>query len=263
MARFCPLYSGSSGNSTFVGFDDGGILIDAGVSCKKIVSGLNEINQLPENIKGIFITHEHSDHISGLNVFLKKYKTPIYATEATLQHLLDKNKIPKNARVNVVKKSGNIVYGMNIVPFKTSHDALDSVGYKINTKNDVTMCLVTDLGYISDEVRGSILGSDLVMIESNYDERMLENGPYHRHLKNRVKGAKGHLSNKDCAKAVLDLVKNGTTRIILGHLSSNNNRLEIAYSTTSNALLENNFYYEKDYILTVANKNEVSKVIYI
>lgn len=258
MARFCPLYSGSSGNSTFVGDDDGGILIDAGVSCKQIVQGLDKIGQSPESIKAIFITHEHSDHIKGLNVFLKRYPVPIISSQGTINALINKESIPSGTNCQVIQSGGVEVYGIQVNAFPTSHDTSESVGFKMSW-GERTMAIVTDLGFVSDEVRKAVMGCDLVMVESNYDKKMLEKSHYPYQTKRRIQGDKGHLSNDDCGNFIIDLVKNGTTRFYLAHLSESNNMPSIARDSAINLLTQNHMIADEDYILHIASRYEPSK----
>lgn len=258
MARFCPLYSGSSGNSTFIGDTNGGVLVDAGVSCKSIVEGLKAIDQKPESVKAILITHEHSDHIKGLNVFLKKFPVPVISSKGTIEHLIDKNCIPPGINCHVISSGGIEVYGIEVYAFSTPHDAAESVGYKM-VWGERKMAVATDLGYITDEIKENLYGCDLVMLESNYDKQMLKESSYPYILKRRIQGDKGHLSNNDCADFALDLVKNGTTRFFLCHLSKENNMPEIAFEQTTTMLNENKIIQGQDYLLQVADRYKPSK----
>lgn len=258
MAQFCPLYSGSSGNSTFVGDSGGGILVDAGVSCRSIVNGLKEIDQQPENIKSIFITHEHSDHIKGLKVFLKHYPVPVVSTRGTIESLIKKDCIPNGVDCHVIPSGGVEVYNIEVYAFPTPHDAAESVGYKMIYGNH-KFAVTTDLGYVTDEVRQAVTGCDLVMLESNYDQQMLKHSNYPYVLKRRIQGEKGHLSNNDCGDFVVDLVKNGTTRFYLAHLSQENNLPRVAYEHTSGRLDDEKMVCNKDYILHVASRYKPSE----
>lgn len=252
MARFCPLFSSSSGNCIYIGSGCTDILIDAGVSLRKIETSLNLIGKDAKNIKAIFITHEHNDHIAGLQRFVKKYEIPLYMSEGTAKALLNSGNFD-DANINVIKD--NVVIGdITVSRFKTSHDCEDSSGYRINVSEGRDFAVCTDTGIITDEIRCSISGCELVMLESNHDINMLNHGPYTALLKSRILSDKGHISNTVCAEEVAKLVSGGTTRIILGHLSPQNNTPEIAYDTTSKRLLSLGFSEGEDYILYVAPK---------
>lgn len=261
MARVYPLFSSSKGNSTFIGTPQSGILIDVGVTCKKLVEALNYNGIELEAIKAVFITHEHSDHIKGLSVFTKKTKVPVFAQEKTLKYLCDKNCVCKESNLYIISDKPVDLGDMQIHSFPTPHDTEQSCGYviKLNDGKKITVC--TDLGEVTPIVNENLLGSDLVLIESNYDEIMLKNGPYPYFLKNRISSGYGHLSNSDCAKQVKKLVKNGTTRIILGHLSQENNTPLAAENEILNYLTE--FERDKDYILKVAPVNNNGTVLTI
>ena len=178
MARFCTLYSGSSGNSTYIGTGTGGILVDAGVSCKALLTALSARDIRPDTIRGLFLTHEHIDHIKGVRVLLKKYAIPLFASRETLEWLADRGELPSTGPVQEISASTVIAAGdMEIRPFATSHDSLSSFGYAVNLPDGRRISVATDLGYVSDEVHQAIHGSDLVLLESNYDEAMLRCGP--------------------------------------------------------------------------------------
>lgn len=259
MAMVCPLYSGSSGNATFVGNSDGGILVDVGVSCKAVRTGLESIGQRLENIRAIFITHEHIDHIKGLKIILKNYRIPLYASAGTLDFLDRNDYLPPGCEVSIVSPEGQYIEDMCITPFHTPHDAAESMGYSILTANDRRICIATDLGFVTEEVRQNLCGSDLVVLESNYDKRMLECGSYPYYLKRRILGQTGHLSNEHCAEELCFLALNGTTRFFLAHLSQENNVPELALQTAKAALSNGGFEYGTDYLLEVASRNSPSR----
>ncbi|MDR2655589.1 MAG: MBL fold metallo-hydrolase [Oscillospiraceae bacterium] len=257
MAKICPLYSGSSGNSTFIGDSSSGILIDIGVSCKKLISGLETIGQKPENIKAVFITHEHSDHIQGVSVFLKRYKIPLFASAGTIAYMEEHGCFCEGAKYYELQSGGTEVAGMEITSAPTPHDAKESVCYRIEYSGK-KIAVATDIGYITKEIEAAVKGCDAVLIESNYDIKMLDSGSYPYYLKKRIKGRKGHLSNPDCAEMVLRLVLGGSTRIFLGHLSEENNSPDIAYQATFQALREQGLFPDKDYLLRVADRYKPS-----
>lgn len=253
MAMVCPLYSGSSGNATFVGNSDGGVLIDAGVSCRSIKTGLEAIGQSIEGIRAIFITHEHIDHIRGLKVLLKHFRIPLFASAGTLDYLEENNCLPEGSTVNVVRPEGEEVHNMFVQPFRTPHDAAESMGFSV-TAGGRRICVATDLGFVTEEVRANLMGSDLVVLESNYDKRMLECGPYPYSLKRRIMGQTGHLSNDHCARELVSLAESGTTRFFLAHLSRENNVPELAHQTAASTLAMGGFTAGEDYLLEVASR---------
>lgn len=236
MARFSALYSSSKGNCVFVGGSGGSILIDAGVSAKKIEYALTEIGEQAENIKAIFVTHEHTDHINGLRAFAGRYGIKVFASNGTLNALEIGGHLNGKFEALPIDKSGIEAAGMEIIPFHTCHDCNEGFGYVIHTPDGRKIAVATDLGHYSDEIKSSISGCDLVMIESNYDRKMLMNGPYPYSLKCRISSGEGHLSNDECALATSELVNSGTTRFVLGHISAENNLPELAYKASLNAL---------------------------
>ena len=247
MARIYPLFSSSKGNAAFIGNSSGGILIDAGVTYKRLCEGLENCGLSIDAVKAIFITHEHSDHIKGLPVLTKRKNIPVFAQKGTLNYLFNCDYINSEGFEISEKVT---VCDMEIACFDTPHDSLQSCGYKIAMGDGKICCTCTDLGYMPDEVFKMLSGSDLVLLESNYDDKMLLNGPYPYYLKSRIRSQSGHLSNKDCAENVRKLIELGTSRIILGHLSQENNTPK----TAENAVLKmlDGFERNRDYLLEVA-----------
>lgn len=250
MSRLYPIASGSSGNCTYIANGNDGILIDAGISAKAITDGLALAGVDPLTLRGIFITHEHTDHISGLRVFSKKYGLPIFASEQTAAAITAAGAADESA-ITVIEDS--IPAGsLNITRFATSHDCPGSSGYRIDFGDGRCCAVCTDLGYVSDTVRQALTGCKAVLFESNHDVAMLQKGPYPEVLKRRILGDKGHLSNNACAVELPRLVESGTTHIILGHLSRENNRPDIAHTSAAAALMEKKMAEDIDYILYVA-----------
>jgi len=236
MSRFCPLFSSSSGNSYLIGDKSHGyVLVDAGVSARRLENSLRAIDVEPSEIKSIFITHEHRDHISGLRVFSSRYKTVVYATGGTLECLEDAGHL-KGVIAEQMPDGGVSVAGMNVFSFPTPHDSKQSCGYRIVTADGRKVGIATDIGIMTDEVRMGIIGCDLTVIESNHDTNMLCSGKYPYYLKQRILSEKGHLCNDRCADELPALVESGTTRIVLGHLSRENNKPELAVETSSKSL---------------------------
>ncbi len=215
----------------------------------------------PESISGILITHEHTDHIKGLNVLMKKLRVPIYGSGPVLGFLADHNAVPAGVVLKEMSLGGEVVGPMLVKPFRTSHDSVGSYGYRLSTPDERRITIATDTGYITDDAHEHLLGSDLVLIESNYEPSMLENGRYPYPLKRRIAGPCGHLSNPDCAIALPELVKSGTTRIILGHLSKENNYPELALQTSAVSLSFSGMRDGEDYLLSVAPRCSPSPVV--
>ncbi len=247
MARIYPLFSSSKGNCTYIGSKEQGILVDDGVSYSRLCGAL-ELNGLsPDCIKGIFITHEHSDHVKGLSVLTKKKRIPVYAQAHTLQALLDTGCIHGSC----YEMKGCVeICGMRIRCFSTMHDTSESCGYTVEFEDGKKCAVCTDLGKVTETVEENLIGADAVLLEANYDIEMLRNGPYPYYLKTRIFSSDGHLSNDDSGKFAAKLVKNGTTRIILGHLSQENNTPELASETVMRHLTD--FRRNIDYMLSVA-----------
>lgn len=251
MSRFCPLFSSSKGNSTYLSGGGTSLLVDMGVSLRQLTLALHEYDLTPDQLSGVLITHEHSDHIRGLAMLLKRFKIPIYGSRGTLQSLIEKNIPPPGAVLTEISDTMDIG-GVEITPFDTPHDAANSTGFRFTMPDGRNIAIATDLGHMTDTVRESIYGCDLVMIESNYDRGMLDCSAYPYYLKRRIKGNFGHLSNEICAEECVRLVKSGTTRIVLAHLSEQNNHPGIAWQSASNEMCAAGMQEKNDYILSVA-----------
>ncbi|MDD5953420.1 MAG: MBL fold metallo-hydrolase [Oscillospiraceae bacterium] len=261
MAKVCPLFSGSSGNSYYIESGDTGILLDVGRSAKQIRERLEACNLSPEKIQGIFITHEHVDHVKGLRVFACKYHIPVYASAGTLQALEDSGDLAK-VTYDRIPWEGMCCGDFFIRPFPTSHDCAESIGFQLQTSDEHTISLATDLGILTDPVKDALRQSDFVILESNHDIGMLQNGAYPYSLKRRILSPKGHLSNVDCADYLPELVRSGTTRMILSHLSHENNTPELALQTALCSLKVNGMRENVDYQLYVApRENQTGRSI--
>ncbi len=232
--RIVTFASGSTGNCCLV--SDGGVnvLIDAGISARRIVQGLGVLGLAPQDVCGVLITHEHSDHISGLPVLVKRTGMRIFAP-SELGEVLKRVKPELSESIDYIPHDGGLCVGdVRITAFPTPHDASASFGYRI--EGSEVFAFATDTGHISDELLEGLQGADTVVIEANHDKVMLKNGPYPPFLKQRVLSKHGHLSNDDCAKLACLLADSGTRQIILGHLSQQNNTPEAAETAVSEAL---------------------------
>lgn len=258
--KFCPLFSGSSGNSIFVSDNNTNILIDAGMPGKSIDKELKAIDVSPDSIDGIFITHEHSDHIKGVGVFSRKYNVPIYAEELTWRAMEDKIGKVKEDNIKIIDSNFTDIKGIVVENFAISHDAACPRGYKILGKNK-KCCVATDLGYFSEEVKNAVKDCDIILLESNHDVEMVKFGPYPYPLKQRILSSKGHLSNEDCGKAIVDIFSDSFKTIYLGHLSKTNNYPELAYQTVMNVLRENNIDLAKDVELRMCSRDGHSRLL--
>lgn len=253
MAKIATFFSGSTGNCTYISSGKNGVLVDVGVSCKQTLLALENNLVDPKSLKGIFITHSHSDHIKGLRVFLSKYNIPVYASKETLGALLlDGVLVDGKNNYFDVEKYNQLPFDMEVDFFRTSHDCAGSGGFVFTLKNGDKTAVCTDLGVLSDNIKQKLLGCRTVVLESNHDVGMLQNGPYPYELKQRVLSDEGHLSNVSCAKFLPSLVKKGTTNIILAHLSRENNTPDIARVTAESVLMENNIKSNEDYNLYIS-----------
>lgn len=255
MAKFCSLFSSSSGNCTYVGSSHGGILIDVGVSAKRVECALADIGVDPCTIEGIFITHEHSDHVKGIKVFAARHGIKVWASAGTLAGMEEQDALSPKIQTMVIPDSGTEAAGIYIRPFRTPHDSRESTGYSMVTPDGKRIAIATDIGKMTDTVMDAIHGSDLVLLESNHDVGMLQNGPYPFFLKQRILSDHGHLSNENCAKTAVKLAESGTTRFVLGHLSKENNIPSLAFETTRSAMTLAGATEGVDYLLSVAGDN--------
>ena len=254
MIKFCNLYSGSSGNSTLVSTETTNILVDAGVSCAKIVKGLNQLDYSIDDIDAIIITHEHVDHTKGLAVISKKYKIPIYANQKTWK-MLSNLDISEDCKfyfeTNIKFEIGDFV----IEPFSIPHDAADPCGFSL-INQDKKITIATDIGHITETILKKMENSNLLFLESNYDNETLKCSPYPYLLKKRISSDNGHLSNDMASKTISYLSTHGVNNFILGHLSKENNFPELAYQTVYNEVSNIN----PNISLSVANRDNVDDI---
>ncbi len=253
--RFSPLFSGSSGNATYVGCDDAHILVDAGLSGARVCQELACIGVDPSQLNAILVTHEHADHIRGIGILSRKYDLPVYATEGTWAGMYDKlGAIAEKNRVIFEPDQDFFLGSINITPFSTPHDAAEPVGYTFEV-DGAKLAIATDIGCIRDGWLNHVLGSAAVILESNYDPDMLQAGRYPYELKKRIRSRKGHLSNDDAGTVAAELIRNGTRQIILGHLSKENNFPELALRSCELILRQSGIDPNADAALYVANRD--------
>ena len=256
MAIICPLFSGSTGNSTYIACENTSILVDAGASFKGINEAINRIGGDVTSLSAIFVTHEHNDHIKGLKTLLKKSGATLVASKKTLETLINADNVPEGTKVSPINENGFLAGDIFTNRFSTSHDCEGSSGFTFTLPDGKKISVCTDLGIITDEVSNALKNSDAVLLESNHDIDMLKKGPYPPHLKVRILGDKGHISNNVCATEIKRLYTLGTNRFILGHLSLNNNTPLLARSAVEAALIDLNAENGKDYILKVASPSK-------
>ena len=237
--KFSVLGSGSSGNSSYIEMGNKKFLIDAGFSGKRLVEKLNNIERRIEDVNGIFVTHEHSDHIQGLGVVSRKYNIPIYLHEITYGIIRDKiGKIdPKN--IKFIRESKTVIDNCVINNFEVMHDAEICLGYTFEY-SDKKLAYASDVGCTNNIIKENFKNSDVIVVESNYDYNMLMTGSYHWELKNRVKGRNGHLSNTEASKLVSQVMSDKLKKVYLMHISKDNNTPELAYSSLYEMLERDN-----------------------
>ena len=262
MFRFCSLYSGSSGNSLFVQTDTTKILVDCGESAKKIINALSQIEIDINDINGILITHEHIDHVKSLSTLSTKYNIPIYINKETFNALAEQKQKIKLENINYFDVSKNFYVGdLKIHPFSTPHDAANPCGFNI-FKGRKKISIATDLGHITPEILTNLEKSKFILIESNYDPNILKCSTYPYHLKERISGPYGHLSNEIAGKTISHLMNYGLETAMLGHLSKENNFPELAYKTVMEEIIYNN-KTDNNINLSVATRYTPSALINI
>lgn len=262
--KMCSIASGSSGNCVYVGTEATHLLVDVGISCKRIVEGLGQLGLSGKDVDGILITHEHSDHINGLGVMSRKFGIPIYATEGTIAAI-------KNAKnlgaideelFQVIRADEKMILkDITVNPMRISHDAADPVAYRFQYGKK-RMAIATDLGMYDEYTVESLKGMDVLFLEANHDVNMLQVGPYPYYLKQRILGKRGHLSNETSGKLLSRLMHDGLKAVCLGHLSKENNLEELAYETVRlEVTMADNPYKADDFPIFVANRSELSQVM--
>ena len=248
MIKICSLFSGSSGNSTYIETDTAGVLLDCGVSMKRILSELERIGKKREDIKALFITHEHIDHIMSVGPIARGWKIPVYATAGTWRAMYRGLGQIDKSLIRIAEEGKKVSVGdLEITPFAIYHDAAQPVAYCFESGGK-KLTVITDIGKMDDKIFISLSGSDAVLLEANHDIKMLENGRYPYSLKKRIRGMYGHLSNEEAALTCARLAALGTKTFLLGHLSEENNTAQIALetvrSTIENSCSKGSFVFE-------------------
>lgn len=262
--RLCSIASGSSGNCIYVGSDTTNILIDAGISGKKVEFGLNALDLTTKDLNGILVTHEHSDHIKGLGVIARKAGIPIYATPRTIRSMQENNslgKLPEDIFREIQGNETCQIGDLKVHPFRISHDAAEPVGFRIANGNK-TVGIATDMGMYNDYIIENLSGLDALLLEANHDVNMLQVGSYPYYLKRRILGERGHLSNETAGKLLCRLLHDDMKAVLLGHLSKENNYEELAFETVcAEVTMGDNPYKAKDFCISVASREHASEVV--
>lgn len=262
--RFCSIASGSSGNCTYVGTEETHMLVDAGISGKRIEAGLNSLDLTARDLDGILITHEHSDHISGLGVMARKYEIPVYATKGTIEAMISSGKIgkvPEGIFREIKEDAPFLIKDLRINAFSIPHDAAQPVGYRLEN-GEKSVGIATDLGKYTEYIIEHLKNLDALLLEANHDIRMLEVGRYPYYLKQRILGDRGHLSNENAGRLLCELLHDNLKAVFLGHLSKENNYEELAYETVcSEVTMGDNPYQSRDFKIQVAKRDTVSELV--
>ncbi len=264
--RLVSIASGSSGNCIYIGTDNTHILVDVGISNKRIEQGLNEIGIKGSELDGVVITHEHSDHVKGLGVLARKHGIPIYGTKETwkeIETMKYLGEYPKELFSPILPDTEFSIGDMKIEPFRIDHDAANPVAYRIsNTYKSVAV--VTDLGHFDQYIIEHLQRLDALLLESNHDVRMLETGPYPYYLIQRILSDYGHLSNDNAGKLLNYILHDKMKYILLGHLSKENNYEKLAYETVKLEIDQGDHKYQsKDFCISVAKRDMMSEIVTI
>lgn len=263
MMKFCSLFSGSSGNAVFISSGNTKVLVDAGMSKKRIENALNSIGEEPSSLSAILVSHEHRDHILGVGIMSRKYNLPIYANRGTWESMESIiGKVEEENKRCFENESMFDLGDLIIKPFQIPHDASEPIGYRIHFK-DKKITIATDIGHINKKLLKCIENSDILLLEANHDIEMLKVGSYPYNLKRRILSDIGHLSNEVAADVVSYLANKGAKNIILGHLSKENNFPELAYETVACKLYEDGIKAGRDINLVVAGRDSASDVLNI
>ncbi len=258
MARCISLYSGSFGNCSVVEENGKFIIIDMGKSARLTNNRLKDVGLDIKNLQGILVSHEHSDHISGLKVFLKNISTPLYTGRATLDYLEDHLLIPPHIDMYDLSFNGRDIGPFHVEGFDTPHDSVGCLGFRIHTEKGSTMSIATDLGMVTENIYNNLTNVNLAVIESNYDVQMLKDGPYPYYLKSRIASNRGHLSNRQSSRVTLRLIESGVSKIQLCHLSNNNNTPSLALGRVAATAMANGIKIADHVQVKVNRRHEIT-----
>lgn len=262
MIEYCSLSSGSRGNCHYLKIQGRSFLVDVGMSAKYIKESLVKIGSHIDEIEGVFITHEHSDHISGLKILAKHHDFFLYLHQLTYDYLSELLCDVPLERIIFVEEQKPIHVGeIAIKPFEVSHDAIMTLGYNFYYE-DKQLSIATDVGAITEDLVEELSQADFLVLESNHDENLVEVGPYPYLLKQRILGDQGHLSNRSAAELIVRLLNDyGKLRfVVLAHLSENNNYPELAYMHATNVLEKAGYLLGEDIVLCVARRKQITEV---
>lgn len=257
--KICTLASSSSGNCTLVSEGSTHILIDAGISLRRMTASLKHFDISPEELTGVLITHEHSDHISGVKMLVKYHRTPVFAPLGVAESLCGIVPEARNSITYFHAGTEFVLGEIAVRSFLTPHDTPESVGYRFDTSRS-SLVFVTDIGCVTQAILDAALGTDMAVIEANHDIRMLKTGGYPAHLKRRILSERGHLSNDDCGQLATKLIESGTKRLVLAHLSKENNTPRLAWDTVGGALKRQGAVVGGDVELDTAPADDMGKL---
>lgn len=264
--RMVSIASGSSGNCIYIGSENTHVLVDTGISNKRIEQGLNELGIKGSDLNGILITHEHSDHVRGLGVLARKYGIPVYSTGETLEEIRGMKSLGEYSGDLFCPIYHDVDFQIGdllIKPFRIDHDAANPVAYRVQ-HGKKSVAVATDMGHYSQYIIDHLQGLDAILLESNHDVKMLEAGPYPYYLKRRILGDHGHLSNENAGRLLNCILHDKLKHIFLGHLSKENNYEELAYETVCLEISEgDNPYSASDFSIAVAKRDCISQIITI
>lgn len=269
MMRLVSIASSSEGNCTLIENEDTAILIDVGVSCKRVEKGLSELGHTLNDISAIFISHEHTDHVSGLGVISRKYNVPVFSGNGTIQRIRYSGKLGDidPELFSIVRDRVPVTVGsLNVLPFAVSHDAAEPLMYKVydgdmTDPSTKSLAVATDLGVYDERLYENLMGVNGLLLESNHDVKMLELGPYPYQLKQRILSNRGHISNEACGKLLARLIHPDFKGVLLGHLSKTNNFPELAFETVKLELEMSGIPADGSFLLSVAPPGCISEAI--
>ncbi len=262
--QLCSFSSGSSGNSCLIRTENTAVLVDAGISARRITDSLQAVGLTPDDVNAVLITHEHYDHVSGLRVLAGRIPgAKVFANIGTWRHIADK--VPGEMRTLISAGTEFTVGDITVRPFSLSHDAADPVGFSFRS-GGAKICVITDTGYLTEEMMNEARDADMLVLEANHETGVLECGRYPYALKKRILGDRGHLSNVAAGEALAAVCANridtgaGALRVLLAHLSRENNSPELALITVKNILEEAGVAVGRDVLIDVINRDEMSAV---